>query len=165
MTKVYILVGLIILYFVLLTIWIVRHSRVYTVDSFKKAERLYSLPVVSMYEGDTKLNFLIDTGSTDSHMIPSILRYIHFVEGESLNVPIYGYGTSGKSQSKRVTVTLDYNSDLVKADFIVHDMIETSLQQAFSAHNITIHGILGNDFLKKNKYIVDYSDSTIKRRK
>lgn len=159
-------IALIILLLITLYITLVQPlSKVRIVESFKDTERLFKLPVVSMYEGDVKLNFLIDTGSTDSHIIPSILKKIHYTEGDSFNAPIYGYGANSNSQSQQVTVTLNFNSDLIDVDFLAHDMIEISLQQAFKPHNTTVHGILGNDFLKNHGYIIDYSDSTIKKRK
>lgn len=167
MTKAFILIGLIILYFILLTVWVVRNSKVFKVDSFKDSERLYKLPVISMYEGEVKLNFLLDTGSTHSHLVPSILRQIHYTEKEDVNTPFYGYGGPGDSvKSQIVTLKLNHNFELVEGDFMVHSTIEDSLDQAFSMHpNTKIHGILGNDFLKKNGYIIDYSDMTIKKRK
>ena len=167
MTKVFILVGLIILYFILLTIWIVKHSKVFKVDSFKDSERLYKLPVISMYEGEVKLNFVLDTGSTHSHLVPSILKQLYYTEKSDVDTLFYGYGGPGESvKSQIVTLKLNHNFELAEGDFMVHSIIEDSLDQAFSMHpRIKVHGIIGNDFLKRNGYIIDYSDNTIKKRK
>lgn len=144
-----------------------RSNELYEIESFKSNEDIYKLPIVSMYEGEVKLNFLVDTGSTHSHLVPSILKQIHYTEKDDVNTPFYGYGGPGDSvQSKIVTLKLNHNFELVEGDFMVHNTIEDSLDQAFSMYpNIKIHGILGNDFLKRNKYIIDYSDFSIKKNK
>ena len=41
--------------------------------SFKEAMDLVELPVVTFYNGDTKLNFLLDTGSNVSYINSSII--------------------------------------------------------------------------------------------
>ena len=41
--------------------------------SFKEAMDLVELPVVTFYNGDTKLNFLLDTGSNVSYINNSII--------------------------------------------------------------------------------------------
>lgn len=138
-------------------------SKVYVVDHFKRDLNLHKLPLVSMYEGPVKLKFVLDTGSTDSYIVPSALKNVHYTEDGVNNNPLYSYGSVTDVSNQKISMTLDHEGVLAYATFLVSEVMEETLSQAFP--NTTVHGILGSDFLKKNGYIIDYSDFTIKKRK
>ena len=121
--------------------------------SFREAMDLVELPVVTFYNKDTKLNFLLDTGSDLSHINKSILPSLEYKEiDESRNIISVG----GNSQSLRCCdMTVTYKSQKFIDRFCVSD-----LDEAFGAikaeTGVQIHGILGSKFFTKYKYTLDF---------
>ena len=64
--------------------------------SFREAMDLVELPIITFYNKDKKLNFLLDTGSDLSYINKSILPSLEYIEiNESRNIISVG----GNSQS------------------------------------------------------------------
>lgn len=121
--------------------------------SFREAMDLVELPIVTFYNKDTKLNFLLDTGSDLSYINKSILPPLEYKEiDESRNIISVG----GNSQSLVCCdMTVTYKSQKFIDRFYVSD-----LDEAFGAikaeTGVQIHGILGSKFFAKYKYILDF---------
>lgn len=121
--------------------------------SFREAMDLVELPIVTFYNKDTKLNFLLDTGSDLSYINKSILPSLEYKEiDESRNIISVG-GNSHSLGCCDMTVT--YKSQKFIDRFYVSD-----LDEAFGAikaeTGVQIHGILGSKFFAKYKYILDF---------
>lgn len=123
--------------------------------SFREAMDLVELPVVTFYNKDTKLNFLLDTGSDLSYINKSVLSSLEYEEGnESRNIISVG----GNSQSLGCCdMTVTYRNQKFVDRFYISD-----LDEAFGAikaeTGVQIHGILGSKFFAKYKYILDFED-------
>lgn len=121
--------------------------------SFREAMDLVELPIVTFYNKDTKLNFLLDTGSDLSYINKSILFSLEYEEvNESMNIISVG----GNSQSLGCCdMTVTYRNQKFIDRFYVSD-----LDEAFGAikaeTGVQIHGILGSKFFAKYKYILDF---------
>lgn len=121
--------------------------------SFREAMDLVELPIVTFYNKDTKLNFLLDTGSDLSYINKSILFSLEYEEvNESMNIISVG----GNSQSLGCCdMTVTYRNQKFIDRFYVSD-----LDEAFGAikaeTGVQIHGILGSKFFVKYKYILDF---------
>ncbi len=121
--------------------------------SFREAMDLVELPIVTFYNKDTKLNFLLDTGSDLSYINKSILPSLEYKEiNESKNIISVG----GNSQSLGCCdMTVTYRNQKFTDKFYISD-----LDEAFGAikaeTGVQIHGILGSKFLAKYKYILDF---------
>ena len=121
--------------------------------SFREAMDLVELPVVTFYNKDTKLNFLLDTGSDLSYINKSILPSLDYKEiDESRNIISVG----GNSQSLGCCdMTVTYRNQKFIDRFYISD-----LDEAFGAikaeTGVQIHGILGSKFFAKYKYILDF---------
>ena len=121
--------------------------------SFREAMDLVELPIVTFYNKDAKLNFLLDTGSDLSYINKSILPSLEYKEiDESRNIISVG----GNSQSLGCCdMTVAYKSQKFIDRFYVSD-----LDEAFGAikaeTGVQIHGILGSKFFAKYKYILDF---------
>lgn len=121
--------------------------------SFREAMDLVELPVVTFYNKDAKLNFLLDTGSDLSYINKSILPSLEYKEiDESRNIISVG----GNSQSLGCCdMTFTYKSQKFIDRFYVSD-----LDEAFGAikaeTGVQIHGILGSKFFTKYKYTLDF---------
>lgn len=123
--------------------------------SFREAMDLVELPIITFYNKDTKLNFLLDTGSDLSYINKSILPSLEYIEiNESRNIISVG----GNSQSLGCcNMTVTYKSQKFIDRFYISD-----LDEAFGAikaeTGVQIHGILGNKFFVKYKYVLDFKD-------
>ena len=121
--------------------------------SFREAMDLVELPIVTFYNKDTKLNFLLDTGSDLSYINKSILPSLEYKEvNESRNIISAG----GNSQSLGCCdMTVTYRNQKFIDRFYISD-----LDEAFGAikaeTGVQIHGILGSKFFAKYKYILDF---------
>lgn len=116
---------------------------------------LVELPIITFYNKDKKLNFLLDTGSDLSYINKSILPSLEYIEiNESRNIISVG----GNSQSLGCcNMTVTYKSQKFIDRFYISD-----LDEAFAAikaeTGVQIHGILGSKFFVKYKYVLDFKD-------
>jgi hypothetical protein len=123
--------------------------------SFREAMDLVELPIITFYNKDKKLNFLLDTGSDLSYINKSILPSLEYIEiNESRNIISVG----GNSQSLGCcNMTVTYKSQKFIDRFYISD-----LDEAFGAikaeTGVQIHGILGSKFFVKYKYVLDFKD-------
>lgn len=122
--------------------------------SFKEAMDLTELPVVTFYNNGQKLNFLLDTGSNDSHINEGALKGLEYAESGMTKDLI---GVEGNKREYRFcNMTITYKNYSFESDFSVAD-----LQNAFdvikSESGVQIHGILGSKFFQKYKYILDFN--------
>ena len=123
--------------------------------SFKEAMDLTELPVVTFYNGDKKLNFLLDTGSNVSHINSSI---INLLDHTKTNQKTDTIGMEGNKVSNDICkMTIYYRNQKFEEDFIISD-----LNDAFDVikqeDGVQIHGILGSKFFEKYKYILDFKE-------
>ena len=121
-----------------------------TALSFRSAMELTDLPIVTFYSGKKKLNMLLDTGSTDNIISKEHLESVYFTQtGEKRPV----FGKDGIiTYDEVVNTTISYSG--LKFDVTV---LSTDMKEAFDIikkeSGVTIHGILGNNFLNKiHKY-------------
>lgn len=122
--------------------------------SFKESMDLTELPVVTFYNNDQKLNFLLDTGSNDSHINRSILPNL---KHEMLHYQKNLIGVEGNlSECLFCNMAITYKDQKFEGDFSV-----TELDDAFNAikqeSGVQIHGILGSKFFQKYRYVLDFS--------
>lgn len=121
--------------------------------SFREAMDLVELPIITFYNNDKKLNFLLDTGSDLSYINKSILPSLEYKEiNESKNIISVG----GNTQSLGCCdMTVTYKNKKFIDRFYISD-----LDEAFGAikaeTGVQIHGILGSKFFAKYKYILDF---------
>lgn len=121
--------------------------------SFREAMDLVELPIVTFYNKNTKLNFLLDTGSDLSYINKSALSSLEYKEvNESRNIISVG----GNSQSLGCCdMAVTYRNQKFIDRFYISD-----LDEAFGAikaeTGVQIHGILGSKFFAKYKYILDF---------
>ena len=125
--------------------------------SFKEAMDLVELPVVTFYNGDTKLNFLLDTGSNVSYINSSI---IPLLVHEKIDKEMDTIGIEGNKVSNQFCkMSVTYKNQILKEEFSIAD-----LDEAFGVvkqeSGVQIHGILGSKFFEKYKYILDFKELT-----
>ena len=124
--------------------------------SFKEAMDLAELPIVTFYNKDKKLNFLLDTGSDFSYINKSALPSLEYKEiNGNMNI-ISGGGSTQSLGCCEMTVTYKKNQKFVDKFYV------SDLDKAFgiikSETGVQIHGILGSKFFAKYKYILDFEN-------
>lgn len=126
--------------------------------SFKESIDLTELPVITMYNGGQKLNFLLDTGSNISHLNSGAVKLLG--EYEELHKVGFDLTTATgvtEGSNKWINIPLQYKKQSFLEDFMLLD-----LQEAFDSikkeNGVQLHGILGNSFFTKYKYVLDFED-------
>lgn len=121
--------------------------------SFKEAMDLANLPVVTFYNNNKKINFLLDTGSNQSQINKSVLASLDYkmLDEKSQVTGIEGF----YRDVEYCTMKILYKNQEFNNEFCVCE-----LQDAFDLvkkeTGVTIHGILGSQFFQKYKYILDF---------
>ena len=125
--------------------------------SFKEAMDLVELPVVTFYNGDTKLNFLLDTGSNVSYINNSIIPLLAHEKTDKKMDTIGIEGNKVSNQFCKMSVT--YKNQVFEEEFSIAD-----LDEAFGVvkqeSGVQIHGILGSKFFERYKYVLDFKELT-----
>lgn len=123
--------------------------------SFKEAMDLVELPVVTFYNGDKKLNFLLDTGSNVSYINSSIIPLLDHEKTDKEMNTIGIEGNKVSNQFCKMSVT--YKNQVFEEEFSIAD-----LDKAFSVvkqeSGVQIHGILGSKFFERYKYVLDFKE-------
>lgn len=123
--------------------------------SFKESMNLTELPIVTFYNGSTKLNFLLDTGANlcviNSRIIDS-LNYKKLDEKGSV------FGMEGNSVDiDYISMDFTYNSKSYSSSFQVVD-IQEAFDRIKQESGVTVHGILGSKFFEEYKYVLDFKE-------
>lgn len=123
--------------------------------SFREAMDLAELPVITFYNGDRKINFLLDTGSNISYLNKSIASSL-VVEstGEESNI----IGIEGnKVNCKICKMIIKRKNQEFEEEFSIADL-DKAFRIVKEESGVQIHGILGSRFFEKYKYVLDFKD-------
>lgn len=121
---------------------------------FKESVDLINLPVVTFTNNNTKLHFLLDTGSDDSYINSNILDKLEITQKYAVCRNITT--ASGNAESNlAIAMNISYMDKTFHNIFIVSDF-EEAFNRAVGSSGIVIHGILGSKFFARYKYILDY---------
>lgn len=124
--------------------------------SFRESMDLVELPIVTFVNNGKKLNFLLDTGATYSSINEAALEGLSYEKTEERGFRI---GIEGNVQENRgyIRMNVDYRSQSYEEAFQVVD-----LSQAFGVIKqecgINLHGILGNTFFQKYRYVLNFDE-------
>ena len=123
--------------------------------SFRESMDLAEMPVVTFYQGDKKFNFLLDTGSNYSHISKEAAKDIkgEFIEAEG-KISGIGEGTiTGVCKTVFSYKETNYNVDLN-----VTEHLTDAFASIKSETGVQVHGIIGNQFFQKYKYVLDFDE-------
>ena len=125
------------------------------VMSFKAGFDLTDMPVITLYQGDKKFNFLLDTGSTDSIIDSNILKEIDY---KAKNAVSNLFGMEGQTkQVKSCEITLYFGNKGYTYDYLINDMSQ-AFGQIKDSTGVNLHGIIGSKFFNKFKYVLDFAE-------
>ena len=132
-----------------------RKQRKNTLIKFKVPMTLTGLPIVQFNSNGIKLNFILDTGANISVIDTNILSKLKYIKEESVSEV---FGIEGDKQSVE-TVSIEFNKD-TKSYKDIFQVMDMSAPFGFVEleSGIKIHGILGNEFLSKYGYVLDFKN-------
>ena len=123
--------------------------------SFKQGYDLTNLTVCTFYQGEEKLNLLLDSGSTHCIIDKNILDKI---KHEFTNSQSSLYGLEGKKNIVPICkIPISYKEQVYEFEYLVKDM-EVPFEQIKAETGVTLHGILGTNFFNKFKYVIDFDE-------
>lgn len=123
--------------------------------SFRESLDLTGLPIITFHQDKVKLNFMLDTGSNKNIIDKSIVSKIE-------NIPIKGktsiMGFNGQKEvATNTKIEMSHKNKILESNFQVLDM-SVPFGEIKKEFGVTIHGILGNTFMQKYKYILDFDE-------
>ena len=125
--------------------------------SFKEAMDLVELPVITFYNNNKKLNFLLDTGSNVSYINKSI---IHLLVYETTDKRMDTIGVEGnKINNQFCKMSVTYKNRVFDEEFSIADL-DGAFDVVKQESGVQIHGILGSKFFEKYKYVIDFKELT-----
>lgn len=124
--------------------------------SFKTAMELAELPVVTFCHGNKKLHFLLDTGSNNSIISSNCIKGIQYTK-TNVNMQLCGNEGHNQTITEVIHFNIKHNNYIYDDDFQVVDM-SAPFKAIKKETGVTVHGILGNAFFSKYKYILDFKD-------
>lgn len=149
---------LLITAFLVLRWLIIKQSKI----SFKEAMDLTDLPVITFYNNGKKANFLLDTGSNCSYVTESSLSQYQYTK---LNIKQSVFGLEGVDHYGHLcNLDIYYQNIPFNNDFLIADL-EATFNRIKSESGVQLNGILGNDFFKKYKYVLDFENLTAYQKK
>ena len=124
--------------------------------SFKEALDLIELTIVTFYQDDKKLNFMLDSGSNlsiiDINAVNNLkLKYV------KLNKVSGILGINGETRDAGF-VNMKFSYKHINFDYDFQYLDLSNVVNSLKQDGVTIHGILGNQFFIKYKYVLDFND-------
>lgn len=121
--------------------------------SFRQGYYLTELPVCTFFQGNKKINFLLDTGSNnnliDKHILPKINH-------KELQGNTHLYGLEGNTQVIPVcSITISYEEKDFEDAFMVADL-SSVFSRIKQESGVNLHGIIGSNFFHKYQYVLDF---------
>ena len=126
--------------------------------SFSQGFSCPNIPIATFYQGNKKINFLLDTGSDKNVIDSSILESLEHEKITLANKQVLT-GVGGTVEVGVCKIKFQYGNDAYETDFLISDMKEAFGAIESTCGNI-IHGILGSLFLKENNIVLDFTNMT-----
>lgn len=158
MIKLICIIAVVLVLDVVLLLWYHWHrnfTKEQTKISFKEGLDLTELPIVTFYQGEKKLHFLLDTGSNISYINKCVLSEL---ESTDLDTASNTFGVEGKGiETHHYLIEIGYKNQKFKEQFGAVDLTE-AFKAIESSSGVKLHGILGNKFFEKYKYVIDFKE-------
>ena len=147
----------IIILILLFCVAILSKKFLYHKISFKETIELIELPVIVFRQNEHKLNLLLDTGATYSVINEKALSYLEYDITDKYTIM---FGVDGVPRKTPViNLSLVLNDTVYVEQFQVAD-ISAAMDDLKRDSGVTIHGIIGNTFMRKYKYVLDFDEMT-----
>lgn len=128
---------------------------------FNASSTNHNLPIIKASIGNREMYLLLDTGSSVSQLSTGV--FLECVPPETMKrVQVSTAGIGGKTSeiTTKAEVEITIGKYKAKGTVIGSDVVEKALK-VLNSSNFKVEGILGADFIKRNKFILDFKDSMI----
>ena len=132
------------------------------VGSFSETFKAINIPIIAFTIGDNTYNFLIDTGSSSSHIYSEIAKK-YGENYKEVDVSCTGAGAEINFSSVCILNLTRGKYNFPGVLFFSSPSLDASLTAVSNKFNIPIYGLLGGDFLDQYKFIINYNDQYIYR--
>lgn len=151
-TEIFIILAVIVIFAVIFN-GIEDYSKDREAMSFREAMDLVDLPVITFYNENTKLNLLLDTGSSMNVINSTILANLVYIELKDSGIV---YGMEGNTiDVEYISMSITHGKDSYSSTFQIVDM-QKAFDKIKSEYGVQIHGILGSSFFKEYEYMLDF---------
>lgn len=121
------------------------------------------LPLIAVEMEGNNLCFLVDTGATLNLLDKRVYEHLNKnkVQESKPVDSITNFGIDGvETKAPRVEQIFKFENGLFKTKFTIFDT-STAFNKVEEESGIQIHGIIGNEFLLENEWILDYQKLAI----
>ena len=126
----------------------------------------FLIPTISLSCNNHELTFIVDTGATSNmitHTIYDMSKKIKDVEPYIMKGLVSSY--LAKEYELEFQIKMSYAGRLIKHVFLdVFTFIEHGSAISKTSVLNAVHGLIGNDFIHKNKWIIDFAKEKIFRK-
>ena len=116
-----------------------------------------NIPIVTFYQGNKELNFIIDTGADDNVINKEALKDIQY---EKIDHKGTLSGVGGIYEVEGCNITFQHEGETFTGMFIISNTLKEAFDTIRKCHAIPLHGMLGSKFLKKNNIVLDFKNLT-----
>lgn len=148
------IIGCLAALIIILTIKFIAYKRLNFI-SLQESLNLVGLPIITLVSNGHKLNFILDTGSNESHISNEAFEKLH-LEKKPTTTQVYGAGGVALSIGK-VELEFTYKKATYTTTLIISKTLDDTFKALKESEGASIHGILGNDFLIKYSYVMDFA--------
>lgn len=125
----------------------------YSFQSWEKSD----LPFINIDVQGHSLNMITDSAAAVSIIRKEVLKDLNY-EPSSRSVNLAAL-TDESVNSEVVAIPININGKEIKTDFVVYDSDDIA---CFRKHGIIMDGLLGVEFFKATKGLIDFKNQTVK---
>lgn len=115
-------------------------------------------PIITVHNNNKILNFIVDTGANYSLITKTGLQNLKYTVSEKTGTM---YGITGETtEVSYINMPFTFNKKKLEETFQVAEI--SALESFKKTYGIEVAGILGNTFLQKYKFIIDYKNLNIR---
>lgn len=130
--------------------------------SFKKYLDTIGNPIVPFACNGYRVFMLIDTGASSSHITEDAIKALN---AKKLDKHINSVGFGGMSEKSDIySITLGYKHKNYPVEVCASKALKQGLYSIYINYGVTVHGVLGGDFLDKYNFVIDYKNCTLYRK-
>ena len=123
--------------------------------SFGQGFDLTGMPVITLYQGEEKYNFLLDTGSNNSVINKKVLERMEYEPIEEENQVI---GSEGNPKMvDACMIRLSYKDKEFYYKYLINDL-DKAFEHVKKTTGVTLHGLIGAKFFNAYKYVLDFDE-------
>lgn len=124
--------------------------------SFQETLYLTDLPIVTFYNNGQKLNFILDTGANQSILNERELGFCTYTKLDEKR-KLTGIDGIERKVESLISMKLTRGIKEFTETFQVSNL-SAAVDAMKEVHGVTVHGIIGNTFFTKYKYILDFDE-------